>query len=70
MNSLRFGLAAIGLAMLLAAALGEADAGANSGGGFYDGSNINVRACKPLVRQLFRPGIYERGTSEAVAELA
>jgi hypothetical protein len=47
MNSLRFGLAAIGLAMLLAAALGEADAGANSGGGFYDGSNINVGHVNP-----------------------
>jgi hypothetical protein len=47
MNSLRFGLAAIGLAMLLAAAPGEADAGANSGGGFYDRSNINVAHVNP-----------------------
>ena len=50
MNNLKNGLAVICLAMLLAGcagAVGNADAGPNPGGGFYDGSNINVGHINP-----------------------
>jgi hypothetical protein len=51
MNDLKNGLAVICLAMLLAgcagAAVGNADAGPNPGGGFYDGPNINVGHINP-----------------------
>lgn len=43
MNNLRFGLPAIGLAMLLAACTPALrDAGPNPGGSFYDGPNVDV----------------------------
>jgi hypothetical protein len=45
MNDLKSGLAVICLAMLLAGCartVGNADAGPDPGGGFYDGPNINV----------------------------
>jgi hypothetical protein len=51
MNKLRTGLVLILLAMLLdgcASAIGNADAGPNPGGGFYDGSNINVGHVNPV----------------------
>ena len=52
MNDLKSGLAVICLAMLLAGcagarAVGNADAGPNPGGGFYDGPNINVGHINP-----------------------
>ena len=52
MNDLKSGLAVICLAMLLAGcagsvAVGDADAGPNPGGGFYDGPNINVGQINP-----------------------
>jgi hypothetical protein len=50
MNNLRSGLAAICLATLLAAcasAVGDADAGPDPGGGFYDGPNLNVGHVNP-----------------------
>ena len=60
MNDLKSGLAVICLAMLLAGcagAVGNADAGPNPGGGFYDGSNINVGHINP-VRGGFRYAPY------------
>jgi hypothetical protein len=56
MARLRFGLEVVGLAMMLclalilvgcASAAGDADAGPNPGGGFYDGPNINVGQINP-----------------------
>jgi hypothetical protein len=50
MNDLKSGLAVICLAMLLAGCagtVGNADAGPNPGGGFYDGPNINVGHINP-----------------------
>jgi hypothetical protein len=50
-KTMRFGLAVICLAMLLggcASAIGDADAGPNPGGGFYDGPNINVGHVNPV----------------------
>jgi len=50
MNDLKNGLAVICLAMLLAGCagvVGNADAGPDPGGGFYDGSNINVGHINP-----------------------
>ena len=52
MNDLKSALAVICLAMLLAGCAGsvaveDADAGPNPGGGFYDGSNINVGHINP-----------------------
>jgi hypothetical protein len=44
------GLAVICLSMLLAgcaSVVGDADAGPNSGGGFYDGPNLNVGHINP-----------------------
>jgi hypothetical protein len=60
MKRVRFGLAVICLAMLLdgcASAIGDADAGPDPGGGFYDGSNINVGHIDP-VRGGFSYGPY------------
>jgi uncharacterized protein YceK len=60
MKKARFGLAVIFLAMLLdgcASVIGNADAGPNPGGGFYDGSNINVGHINP-VRGGFSYGPY------------
>jgi hypothetical protein len=51
MKKVRFGLAAICLAILLngcASAIGDADAGPDPGGGFYNGSNINVGHVNPV----------------------
>ena len=51
MNKLRLGLAVICLGMLLAgcaSVVGNADAGPDPGGGFYDGPNINVGHINPL----------------------
>ena len=51
MTELKSGLAVIILAMLLAGcagAVGNADAGPNPGGGFYDGPNINVGHINPV----------------------
>jgi hypothetical protein len=56
MTDLRRGLAVICLSVLLAgcaSAVGDADAGPNPGGGFYDGPNINVGQINP-----WRGGIY------------
>src|SRR5436190_22803880 len=50
MNDLKSGLAVICLAVLLAGcagAVGNADAGPDPGGGFYDGPNINVGHINP-----------------------
>jgi hypothetical protein len=50
MNNLKTELAVICLAMLLAGcagAVGDAGAGPNPGGGFYDGANINVGQINP-----------------------
>lgn len=49
MNRIAFGLAVIGLTVLsgCASVVGNADAGPNPGGGFYDGSNINVGHINP-----------------------
>jgi uncharacterized protein YceK len=51
MNRISTGLAVICLTMLLGgcgSVTGDADAGPNPGGGFYDGSNINVGQINPL----------------------
>jgi hypothetical protein len=51
MSKLRAGLVVLFLAMLLdgcASAVGDADAGPDPGGGFYDGSNINVGHVNPV----------------------
>jgi hypothetical protein len=50
MDDLKSGLAVICLAMLLAGCVGAvgADAGPNPGGGFYDGSNVNVGHVNPV----------------------
>jgi hypothetical protein len=50
MNKLGLGLAVICLGMLLAgcaSVAGNADAGPDPGGGFYDGPNINVGHINP-----------------------
>jgi len=50
MNKLRLGLAVTCLAMLLAgcaSAVGDANAGPDPGGGFYDGPNLNVGQINP-----------------------
>ncbi len=50
MKDIKTGLAVICLSVLLAgcaAAVGDADAGPDPGGGFYDGSNINVGHINP-----------------------
>lgn len=50
MSDFRRGLAIISLSVLLAgcaAAVGNADAGPDPGGGFYDGPNINVGHINP-----------------------
>ena len=50
MNKLRLGLAVVGLAMLLASCasvVGDANAGPDPGGGFYEGPNINVGHINP-----------------------
>lgn len=50
MNKIRPALAVICLPMLLAgcaSAVGDADAGPNPGGGFYDGRNVNVGHINP-----------------------
>lgn len=50
MQRVGFGLAVICLTVLLsgcASVVGNADAGPNPGGGFYDGSNINVGQINP-----------------------
>lgn len=60
MKRVRFGLAVICLAILLdgcASEIGDADAGPDPGGGFYDGSNINVGHIDP-VRGGFSYGPY------------
>ena len=51
MSKIRAGLAVLLLAMLLdgcASAIGNADAGPDPGGGFYDGSNSNVGQINPV----------------------
>jgi hypothetical protein len=51
MKTVRSGLAVIFLTMLLggcASAVGDADAGPDPGGGFYDGSNLNVGHVNPV----------------------
>jgi len=51
MKTVRSGLAVIFLTMLLggcASAIGNADAGPDPGGGFYDGSNLNVGQINPV----------------------
>ena len=51
MSKLRAGLVVLLMAVLLdgcASAIGNADAGPNPGGGFYDGSNINVGHVNPV----------------------
>jgi hypothetical protein len=50
MKKVKFGLAALCLTMLLdgcASAIGNANAGPDPGGGFYDGPNINVGHINP-----------------------
>jgi hypothetical protein len=50
MKRVQFGLAVICLLALLsgcAATVGDADAGPDPGGGFYDGGNINVGHVNP-----------------------
>jgi hypothetical protein len=50
MSKLGFGLAVIFLAMLLAgcgSVVGNANAGPNPGGGFYDGPNLDVGRINP-----------------------
>lgn len=51
MKSIRFRLAVICLVMLLdgcASAIGDADAGPNPGGGFYNGPKMNVGHINPV----------------------
>ncbi len=60
MKRVRFGLAVMFLAMLLdgcASAIGDADAGPDPGGGFYDGPNLKVGHINP-VRGGFAYGPY------------
>jgi len=50
MSKFRLGLAVICLGMLLtacASVVGDADAGPDPGGGFYDGPNMNVGHINP-----------------------
>jgi hypothetical protein len=51
MKKVRLGLALLCLTILLdgcASAVGDADAGPDPGGGFYDGPNINVGHINPV----------------------
>jgi hypothetical protein len=51
MSKMRAGLGVLFLTMLLngcASAVGDADAGPDPGGGFYDGSNMNVGHVDPV----------------------
>jgi hypothetical protein len=51
MSKMRTGLVVLVLTMLLdgcASVIGDADAGPDPGGGFYDGSNINVGHIDPV----------------------
>jgi hypothetical protein len=51
LSKIRAGLVVLLLAMLLdgcASAIGDADAGPDAGGGFYDGSNLNVGQINPV----------------------
>ena len=62
MNTLRLGLAVVGLATLLAgcaSVVGDADAGPDPGGGFYYGSNISIGHINPSPGDLY----YEPYTS-------
>jgi hypothetical protein len=62
MNDLRLGMMIVCLAALLAgcaSAAGDADAGPNPGGGYYDGSNINVGHVNPAGSREY-PALAER----------
>ena len=51
MSKIRAGLAIFFVTMLLegcVSAIGDADAGPDPGGGFYDGSNMNVGHINPV----------------------
>ena len=72
MNDLKSGLAVICLAMLLAGcagAVGNADAGPDPGGGFYDGPNINV-ADEPQPRRSSACAVHEPGQATPRRALA
>jgi uncharacterized protein YceK len=58
MNRIATGLAVVCLTALLAgcgSVVGNADAGPNPGGGFYDGSNINVGQINPSGGSYYSP---------------
>ena len=64
MSKLRAGLVVLLLAMLVdgcAPAIGDADAGPDPGGGFYDGSNLNVGHVDPAVGSVRHIGFPELG---------
>jgi uncharacterized protein YceK len=57
MNRFGIGLVVICLTVLLngcGSVVGDADAGPNPGGGFYDGNNINVGHINPSSGGLYR----------------
>jgi hypothetical protein len=64
MAYLRTGLAVVCLSALLAgcaAVVGDADAGPNPGGGFYDGPNINVGHVNPYGGGFYYPSYTSVG---------